>query len=579
MREGNKFEVLYPGLNPLGCDKEKTIVERYSEDFEVKKQEVDTDKIELSIYPSPEHPKTFQDVTFYVTITNDNDKEISGKCTVYIALPEGTGRYSKDVIVPASSSKTFEIAKVRYGKPGTYGYGGVFKFGQFEVSASGSVTVSQDSSGSSGSLKIKQVTFEPSLPKVQDNVKVRVKVSNSYSSKKTVKVELVVDGKTVNQVDGVVSGGKEREFILSWTPTGAGEYGWIVYLYEKSANNVYLKKDSKSGRIEVTRINSPFSVRLYAYPTELEGGGEVTFLVKVWNYGNDRVSLKGFVSDGDGAIVKNINWTGVPANAQNYTVTTFTLTVYGVGEHKYKLFLDNYDGKPNGKGEEHWSEVRVEVKPWQASLKLECDGKVILGKDDVDDLDCTLYLFRTNPSDSVQVKISEIYVGGAKVWPSNFEGIIVSKEVLKVTPYDPDDETHIELTIDENFAEFYFGIDPLFPWHSYVDKLATDRPWEIVLHFENAPPISATFRILKNSGISPEDVVEYGGSGTFIATEILERAGYITTEATGLGKVAVVGSKLFGYVGLLFFLTDIVEEAYFYGCKQPRDSDNDGFVG
>ncbi|MFA4641079.1 hypothetical protein P8X30_08945 [Pyrococcus kukulkanii] len=214
-----------PDSAPLGCDKEKTIVERYSEDFEVEKQEVDTDKIELSIYPSPEHPKTFQDVTFYVTITNDNDKEISGKCTVYIALPEGTGRYSKDVIVPASSSKTFEIAEVRYGKPGTYGYSGVFKFGQFEVSASGSVTVSQDSSGSSGSLKIKQVTFEPSLPKVQDNVKVRVKVSNSYSSKKTVKVELVVDGKTVNQVDGVVSGGKEREFILSWTPTEAGEHG------------------------------------------------------------------------------------------------------------------------------------------------------------------------------------------------------------------------------------------------------------------------------------------------------------------------------------------------------------------
>ncbi|MFA4720004.1 hypothetical protein [Pyrococcus kukulkanii] len=352
-----------PDSAPLGCDKEKTIVERYSEDFEVEKQEIDMNKIELSIYPSPEHPKTFQDVTFYVTITNDNDKEISGKCTVYIALPEGTGRYSKDVIVPASSSKTFEIAKVRYGKPGTYGYSGVFKFGQFEVSASGSVTVSQDSSGSSGSLKIRQVTFEPSLPKVQDNVKVGVKVSNSYSSKKTVKVELVVDGKTVNQVEGVVSGGKEREFILSWTPTGAGEYGWIVYLYEKSANNVYLKKDSKSGRIEVTRINSPFSVRLYAYPTELEGGGEVTFLVKVWNYNSDRVSLKGFVSDGDGAIVKNIDWTVIPANAQNYTVTTFTLTVYGVGEHKYKLFLDNYDGKPNGKGEEHWDEVRVEVRP------------------------------------------------------------------------------------------------------------------------------------------------------------------------------------------------------------------------
>jgi len=241
--------------------------------------------------------------------------------------------------------------------------------------------------------------------------------------------------------------------------------------------------------------------------------------------------------------------------------------------------LNNYDGKPNGKGEEHWDEVRVRVKSWKASLKLECDDKIILSEDDADDLDCTLYLLRTNPEDSVQVKISKIYVGGAKVWPSNFDGITLSKEVLKVTPYDPDDETHIELTIDEKFAEFYFGIDPLFPWHSYVDKLATDRPWEIVLHFKNAPPISATFRILKNGAVNPEDVVEYGGSGTFVATEILERAGYITTEASGLGKVAVVGSKLFGYAGLLLLLTDIAEEIYFYGWKRPRDFDNDGFVG
>ena len=99
----------------------------------------------------------------------------------------------------------------------------------------------------------------------------------------------------------------------------------------------------------------------------------------------------------------------------------------------------------------------MEVKQWKADLKLECDDEVVLGENDVDDLDCTLYLFRTNPEESVQVKISEIQVGGAKVWPSNFEGITVSKEILEVTPYDPDDESHIKIIIDESFAEFYFG--------------------------------------------------------------------------------------------------------------------------
>jgi len=221
----------------------------------------------------------------------------------------------------------------------------------------------------------------------------------------------------------------------------------------------------------------------------------------------------------------------------------------------------------------------MKVKPWKADMKLECDSKVVLNKDDVDDLDCTLYLLRRSPKNSVQVKISEIVVGGARVWPSSFKEVNLSKDVLQVTPNDPDDDTHSKITIDEKFAEFYFGIDPLVPWHSYVDKLATEQPWEIVINFENAPSISTTFRILKNDDISPEDVVEYGGSATFVLSEILEKSGYITTEATGPGMWVATGARAFGYVGLFLFLADVVDETYFYGWKQPRDFDNDGFVG
>ncbi|AIF69869.1 hypothetical protein PAP_07395 [Palaeococcus pacificus DY20341] len=46
-------------------------------------------------------------------------------------------------------------------------------------------------------------------------------------------------------------------------------------------------------------------------------------------------------------------------------------------KYTYKLFLDNYDGEPNGAGEEHWSEVKVEVKAMNGTelkqVSFECD--------------------------------------------------------------------------------------------------------------------------------------------------------------------------------------------------------------
>ena len=111
------------------------------------------------------------------------------------------------------------------------------------------------------------------------------------------------------------------------------------------------------------------------FPMGFEGGGTVFFTVRVWNFENSALSLSGFVEDEDGAVVKKIDgFEGrVPANAQNYTLTAFSLDVYGVGNHTYKLFLDNTDGKPNGAGEEEWSEVKVEVKP-MSGVELEQVG-------------------------------------------------------------------------------------------------------------------------------------------------------------------------------------------------------------
>jgi len=68
----------------------------------------------------------------------------------------------------------------------------------------------------------------------------------------------------------------------------------------------------------------------------------------------------------------HISITYAPLDYQSYTI-------HGVGNHTFKVFLDNSDGKPNGSGEEHWDEVRVEVKPVNGTeleqVGFECDDQ------------------------------------------------------------------------------------------------------------------------------------------------------------------------------------------------------------
>ena len=114
-----------------------------------------------------------------------------------------------------------------------------------------------------------------------------------------------------------------------------------------------------------------FAVSLDVFPRELDGGGMVVFTVHVKNFENTALSLSGFVEDEDGAVIKKIDGLEgrIPANDEKNI--TFSYTVYGVGNHTFKVFLDNYDGEPNGKGEEHWDEVTVEVRAMNGTeLKL-----------------------------------------------------------------------------------------------------------------------------------------------------------------------------------------------------------------
>ncbi|WP_240703283.1 hypothetical protein [Thermococcus indicus] len=546
---------------------DRTITRSYSETIDLGSS-IDWSKVDVIVTASRHNIVEGESVTYTVKVKNGNSLPVDGvKYRVTVSLPQFDPKnYSGTVTIPANGEKTILTKTVAYPDSGTYLARATISWNGHTKSASDKVIVT------TGTLVISDVDVSPRNPDDGDRVRFDVSIRNPSSRSRSLNVKLFIDGVKESSRTVSIGGNGESTTTLVWTAT-AGNHDWRVEVWEDGK-----LEDSRSGSLSVSGTSGNlFNVVLTAYPTELEGGGEVYLQVKAWNYDGSLIPVKGFI-EVDGEVIRSIE-AKIPVNANGDSILTLTYNIAGVSTHTFKLFLDNYDGEPNGAGEEHWSEVKVEVKSWKADLKLECDDEVVLGENDVDDLDCTLYLFRTNPEESVQVRISEIDVGGAKVWPSEFKGVTLSKDTLRVTPNDPDDETHITITVDESFAEFYFGIDPLFPWHSYVNKLATEQPWEILVHFENALSISTTFQILKNDGTTIKDAVEYGGSGTFVVTEILERAGYITTEATGPGQLAVFGSRLFGYAGLLLLLADITENVYFYGWKQPRDFDNDNFVG
>ncbi|MFA4641214.1 hypothetical protein [Pyrococcus kukulkanii] len=74
----------------------------------------------------------------------------------------------------------------------------------------------------------------------------------------------------------------------------------------------------------------------------------------------------------------------------------------------YKLFLDNYEGQPNGKGEEHWSEVRVEVEPPSVQTAfMDCSNLVLSAERGNLILDMSCEVYFTNPTD-VEWRITDV---------------------------------------------------------------------------------------------------------------------------------------------------------------------------
>ena len=356
---------------PSSCD-DRTITKSYSATISLESQ-VDWSKVNVRLEAFPENVEEGESVTYRLIVENNQDTAVEG-IEYSVMIPTSltdTQTYSETISLGPSQSEAVFTKTVTYLEANTYTATASIYWNGHSKETSEIVTVF---SPGSGGLEIDSVDIMPENPVNGDTVVFDVAIKNHASSSRTATVKLFIDGVEESNKTITLGAGCSETVSLSWMAK-AGEHSWRIEVWRDGK-----LETSRSGSLEVSWTpTSLFEVELIAYPTELEGGGTVTFIVKVWNHDSSALSLSGFVQDEDGVVIKKIEgFEGrVPANAQNYTLTAFSLDVYGVGNHTYKLFLDNSDGEPNGVGEEHWSEVTVEVKSINGTelkqVGFECD--------------------------------------------------------------------------------------------------------------------------------------------------------------------------------------------------------------
>ena len=303
------------------------------------------------------------------------------------------------------------------------------------------------------------------------------------------------------------------------------------------------------------------------------------FTVKAWNFASQAVSLSGFVEDEDGAVVKSIGgFEGrVPANVQNYTLTAFSLDVYGVGNHTYKLFFDNVDGKPNGAGEEHWSEVTVEVKPTtSAYATLDCPRSV--PQNDERATQCKIQVWNTG-NKAFSTKITKVVFGNNVIW-NGTNTVAASIDQVSIT-MPPHEVNNVSLTFTVNgIATLLFG-DPFFNY-----KLPEYSPYLVKVYFTNLPPASDIVEITEANSIV-QTIYNYGTatiSGATIGAAIaFFGGGGVVAGAIGGGASGVAGQALVDS-GSLNWLKYLIEKAYLHykhktGVTLDNGSDGNDVTG
>ncbi|WP_456366126.1 COG1470 family protein [Thermococcus sp.] len=289
----------------------------------------------------------------------------------------------------------------------------------------------------------------------------------------------------------------QKSFTLRWLAQ-AGEHSYVLKLYNLIGGQKFEEDKNNTLEINVVGASQQFAVSLEAFPRELDGGGTVWFTVHVKNFVNAAISLSGFVENG--VVIKRIGgFEGrIPANSEKNI--TFSYKVYSVGEHTFKLFLDNYDGKPNGEGEEHWSKTTVEVKPsGNVIASMSCDPAVV-------PLDgsttCTVHL-GLKSADTVTLNLEEVDFGGKKVWPDGPSSIVVPEKTVTLTPTNMQEDLTVTITVNDELANYYFGErpwDPIDRWifrESFKNRPA-GYPYLVRAKFSSGTTVSGVSMIVEN---------------------------------------------------------------------------------
>ncbi|EEB73402.2 hypothetical protein [Thermococcus sp. AM4] len=275
------------------------------------------------------------------------------------------------------------------------------------------------------------------------------------------------------------------------------------------------------------------------------------FTVKVRNYRPDKLDVRGFIEDEDGAVIVKMGGSGVytiPARGEKSF--SFSYTLYGVANHTFKLFIDNTDGKPNGNGEEKWRKVKVEVKPISSVYAtLDCPQSV--PQNDERPTQCKIKVWNTG-NKVFSTRITKVVFGNNVIWNGTDTVAATIDQVSITVP--PHGVNNVSLTFTVNgIATLLFG-DPFFNY-----KLPEYSPYLVKVYFTNLPPASDIVEITEANSIV-QTIYIYGTaaiSGATIGMAVAYfggggiLAGALSGGASGVAGQALVDSESLNWFKLL----------------------------
>ncbi|WP_258083513.1 hypothetical protein [Thermococcus thermotolerans] len=248
---------------------EREITESYSKTIPLE-EDIDPSKVYVSVLAQDENGDGVitagEDVAFKVVVKNENNADVSGSCKIDVKYPISSSdtsmrNFSVSINAPAGGSITGTFGSVHYAWSGTFTYTGKCTFDQYEKSFSGYVTVEEDDSTDPTVVKMIDVvpTSWPSTARLGGSVEFSVDLKNTYPVDKSVKVELKIDGVTVDVVETTVIAGRSTGVILTWNVPDDFPVGEHTVKIKAWSRNIGLDdpwnpEDSETESIEVTGV-------------------------------------------------------------------------------------------------------------------------------------------------------------------------------------------------------------------------------------------------------------------------------------------------------------------------------------